>query len=109
MQDAVPDEALVVRGGRNLPEDIARGIATHPAGVTGVSAEAREGLGVVDLARTIPHGSVGVTTAGAIRAAGGDVVRTAGRSRNHVTVTGLTPAALSALLTPTTPNPAKQD
>ncbi|BAZ15738.1 hypothetical protein NIES4071_76100 [Calothrix sp. NIES-4071] len=35
----IPDEALVVRGGRNRPEDIERGIGTHPSGVTGISVE----------------------------------------------------------------------
>jgi len=35
----IPDEALVVRGGRNRPEDIQRGTGTHPSGVTGISVE----------------------------------------------------------------------
>jgi hypothetical protein len=61
---------------------------------------------VEDLAAGIPHGQLGVTTAGAIRAAGGDVVRTSGRSPHHATVIGLGPEAASRLLTPTIPNPA---
>lgn len=102
----LPDEALVVRGGRNRPEDIARATGTHPSGVTGVSVESAAGLTVGQLAAGVPHGQVGVTTVGAVRAAGGDVVRTSGRSPNHATMTGLTPDRASGLLTPTVPNPA---
>jgi hypothetical protein len=35
----IPDEALVVRGGRNYPDDIRRRIGTHPSGITGISTE----------------------------------------------------------------------
>ncbi|MBD2307463.1 flavoredoxin [Chroococcidiopsis sp. FACHB-1243] len=103
----IPDEALVVRGGRNRPEDIRRGIGTHPSGVSGISVECAVGLLVEELAATIPHGQIGVTMVGKVRLAGGDVVRTSGRSSNHATLTGLTPEQISKLLTPTFPNPAK--
>jgi hypothetical protein len=63
------------------------------------------GVSVTDLAAAISHGQIGVTTVGAIRQMGGDVVRTTGRSPSHATVTGLTPEQLSGLLTPTIPNP----
>ncbi len=66
--------------------------------------ECAEDLSVVELAAAIPHGQRGVTTAGAVRAAGGDVVRTSGRSPNHAV--GLSPEEASHLLTPTIPNPA---
>lgn len=108
MAERIPDEALVVRGGRNLPDDLRRGSQTHPAGVTGASVECREGLSVEELAANVPHGQVGVTTVGAVRAAGGEVVRTSGRSPNHATLTGLAPDEASRLLTPTVPNPAKK-
>src|SRR5438105_15553465 len=85
----IPDEALVVRGGQNRPEDIERGTGIHPSGVTGVSVESAAGVSVEELARAIRHGQVGVTTAGAVRALGGDVVRTAGRSPHHATLTGI--------------------
>ena len=104
----IPDEALVVRGGQNRPADIVRGTGTHPSGVTGVSVECAVGLSVAALATAIPHGQIGTTTASAIRQAGGDVVRTTGRSPNHATVIGLTPDEMSRLLTPTTPNPARE-
>jgi hypothetical protein len=108
LAERIPDEALVVRGGRNQPEDLRRGTRTHPSAVTGVSVECAEGLSVERLAASVPHGQVGVTTVGAIRAAGGDVVRTAGRGPHHATVFGLSPEEASRLLTPTIANPAKQ-
>ncbi len=107
MPDVIPDEALIVRGGRNRPEDIERGTGTHPCGITGISVESAAGSSAEQLAAAIPHGQVGVTTVGTVRAAGGDVVRTTGRTPNHATLTGLTPEEASRLLTPTIPNPAK--
>ncbi|MBN3884580.1 MAG: flavoredoxin [Nostoc sp.] len=103
----IPDEALVVRGGRNRPEDIRRAIGTHPSGITGISVECAVGLSVAELALSIPHGQIGVTTLGEVRQAGGDVIRTSGKSANHATLTGLNPQQISQLLTPTVPNPAK--
>lgn len=103
----ISDDAFVVRGGRNRPEDIERGTATHPSGVTGVSVHAAEGLSAEELAETIPHGRVGVTTVGEVRAMGGDVVRTSGRSPDHATLIGLMPKQASNLLTPTMRNPAQ--
>lgn len=105
----LPDEALVVRGGRNTPEQIEAGIGQHPSGVVGVSVESAPGLTVAELAANLPHGRVGVTTVGKVRAAGGDVIPTSGRSPNHATLTGLPPAEISRLLTPTEPNPARND
>lgn len=62
---------------------------------------------VVELSVAIPHGQIGVTTAGEVRKAGGDVIRTSGRSPYHATLNGLTPEQITLLLTPTIPNPAK--
>jgi hypothetical protein len=104
----LPDEALVVRGGKNRPEDILRGIGTHPSGVTGISVESGVELSVEELALMIPHSQIGVTTIGAIRQAGGDVIRTSGRSPNHATLTGLSPEIISELMTPTMPNPSRK-
>ncbi len=107
MAERIPDEALVVRGGRNQPADVHRGTTTHPSGVTGTSVECEVGASVAELAAGLPHGQVGATTVGAIRAAGGDVIRTTGRSPHHATLVGLSPDEASRLLTPTLPNPAK--
>ncbi len=108
MAERIPDDALVVRGGRNLPADLRRGTNTHPSGLTGSSVACAEGTSVEELAAALPHGQVGVTTVGAIRAAGGDVVSTAGVSPHHATLVGLSPEEASRLFTPAIPNPAKK-
>ncbi len=106
--ERIPNEALVVRGGRNHPEDVRRGTGTHPSRVTGISVECAVGLSIEELAVVVPHGQVGVTTVNEVRKAGGDVIRTSGRSPYHATLTGLTPEQISNLLTPTVPNSARQ-
>lgn len=105
--DIIPDEAIVIRGGQNRPEDIQRGIGTHPSGVTGISVQCGVGLPIEELCDTIPHHQVGSTTVGAVRRADGDVMRTSGRSASHATLTGLTPDEISLLLNPTFSNPAQ--
>ena len=105
MPERLPDDAIVVRGGRNRPEDIARGWGIHPSGVAGVSVEAASSTSLSELCTTIPHTQIGVTTIEAIRAAGGDVIRTSGRSPYHATLTGLTPDQASLLLNPIQPKP----
>ena len=87
---------------------IAQPILSVEQALTGVSVECAVGLSVAELAVVIPHGQIGVTTAGAVRQMGGDAVRTTGRSPYHATVTGLTPEQISGLLTPTIPNPARE-
>jgi len=104
----ISDDALVVRGGNNRPEDIRRGMGTHPSGVTGISVECGIHVTIMQLVMLIPHGQIGVTTVGEIRKAGGDVIRTSGRSPYHATLTGLTPEQASRLLTPTVPNPVRE-
>lgn len=103
--EIIPDEALVIRGGLNLPDDIRRGAGTHPSGVTGISVECALESSVEELAAIIPHGQLGCTNVGKVRQAGGDVIRTSGRSLNHATLVGLTPEQISSLLTPTIPKP----
>jgi hypothetical protein len=103
--EVVPDEALVVRGGKNRPEDILRGTGLHPSGVVGISVECAIGISVEELAAGIPHRQIGITTVGKIRQAGGDVIRTSGRRISHATLVGLTHEQTSELLNPTIPNP----
>jgi hypothetical protein len=105
--EVLSDNAIVLRGGRNRPEDIRRGIGTHPSGITGISVECGEGISIQALSVSIPHGQIGVTTVGAVRAVGGDVIRTSGRSPYHATLAGLISEEISLLLTPTIPNPSK--
>lgn len=52
--ERILDEALVVRGGRNRPEDIKRGTGTHPSGITGISVECGVGLSISELALLYP-------------------------------------------------------
>lgn len=102
----LPDEALVVRAGTNMPpkganspQGIANGMGMHPDGVFGFSAESGAGATLCQLCATLPNKQVGVTTAGAIRNAGGDAILThSSRSPTHVTVTGLSPETASQLM-----------
>jgi hypothetical protein len=81
----LPDAAFVVRGGQNLPANFAQGsgVTVDVGGkIEGVSVNAAPGLSVQELTAQnphtgypgIPHNHVGVTTVGAIRAAGGDII-----------------------------------
>ena len=65
--------------------------------------------GLVLLEAEVRNGQVGVTTVGEIRKAGGDVVRTSGRSPYHATLTGLTSEQISELFVLTIPNPAREN
>lgn len=104
----IPDDAFVIRGGRNQASDIQRGTDTHPAGIIGVSVVSAEGVPVAELAQTIPHRQIGIATVAEVRKAGGDVVQTTGGSPYHATLTGLAPEQVSKLLTPTVPNPGRK-
>ncbi len=114
----LPDEACVVRGGQNLPAHFAQGSGvTVDAGgkIEGVSVNAAPDVSVQELTAPnphtgypgIPHHQVGITTVGAIRAAGGDVVPAPTRTNPyHATLSGLTPEQASQLFRPTMKNPS---
>jgi hypothetical protein len=111
------DAAFVVREGQNLPANFAQGSGvTVEAGGTieGVSVNAAPGISVQELTAPnphtgypgIPHNHIGVTTVGAIRAAGGDVIPSPTRTNSyHATLSGLTPEQASRLFRPTVKNP----
>lgn len=101
------DNATVVRGGLNTPKSIEAGTGTHLEGVTGVSLE-RGTCSVKDLAKPLPHNQIGVTTVGDVRKAGGDVIKTTGKSENHATLTDLSLERASQLLNPPIKNPNKE-
>jgi hypothetical protein len=113
----LPDDALVVRGGQNLPENFAEGsrVTIDVGGqLQGVLVNAAPGLSIKDLTAPnsqagypgIPHNRVGVTTVGKVRALGGDVVPSPTKKNpNHATLSGLTPEQASGLFRPTTKNP----
>jgi hypothetical protein len=113
---SLPDDALVVRGGLNLPENFAQGsgVIVAPDGrIEKVSVNAGAGASITDLTATsqtgyagIPHRQIGVTTVGAIRAAGGEVTATPTRKNPfHATLSGLTPEEASKSFRPTIKNP----
>lgn len=84
MAETIPDDAFVVRGGLNLPENFASasGATVDAQGIlANVSVNAGRDLTVDELTAPntatgypgILNKQIGVTTAGAIRAAGGEV------------------------------------
>ncbi|MBI5692759.1 MAG: RHS repeat-associated core domain-containing protein [Verrucomicrobia bacterium] len=104
----LPDSAIVVRGGINSPQSIANGagvVVGADGRIVGLSVQSAPGESLQVLANRVhvPHNQIGVTTVGAIRAAGGDVVVTPGRGF-HAEVQGLTPEKMSQLLS-IQPNP----
>ncbi len=115
----LPDDAVVVRGGKNLPENFAEGssVTVDSGGkIHGVSVNAAAGLSVKALTAPnsqtgypgIPHNQVGVTTVGKVRALGGDVVPSPKKKNpNHATLSGLTPEEASRLFRPTVKNPSR--
>jgi len=118
--EPLPDAALVVRGGQNLPENFVKG-----SGVTvgadkslqGVSVNSAPGLTVKELTGAISrtgypgilNNQVGVTNVGAVREYGGDVVSSATRTNPHHSIlSGLTAEDASRLFRPTLLNPSRR-
>ncbi len=106
---ALPDEAFVVRGGVNEPDNFAKGsgVATDAAGMLSqVSVQCAPGKTVRDLSRRLLNGQVGWTTLGQVREAGGEVDPdpTPGNP-DHCLLRGLDAATASRLFTPTIPHP----
>jgi hypothetical protein len=111
------DDALVVRGGLNLPDSfvLGSGVSLDDAGkLQDVSVNAANGVSLSELTAPnaatdypgIPHTQVGVTTVGKIRAAGGQVNPSPTmRNPNHATRSGLTPEQAAGLFRPTVLNP----
>ena len=116
----LPDDTWVVRGGQNLPENFAQGsgVSVDASGkVQGVSVNSAPGLSVQELTAPnpqtgypgVPHNQVGVTTVGAVRGAGGDVVPAPTRANpHHAILSGLTPEQASKLFRPTRKNPNRR-
>jgi hypothetical protein len=117
--EPLPDEALIVRGGQNLPENFAKGsgVTVGADGVLGGIGEfrPRRGGGRLDGCHPryrlsgILNNQVGVTTVGAIRQGGGTVVPSPTRTNpSHATLSGLTPEQASRLFRPTILNPSRR-
>jgi RHS repeat-associated protein len=92
------DEALVVRGGNLINQTPGRfNIQPHKVvGTPGFSVQCNGGTCISDLTKVLPNYKVSVTTVGAVRKAGGDVVSTPGTGF-HATVTGLSAEEASKL------------
>ena len=120
MAAQIANDALVVRGGLNLPESFIQGSGVEierDGKLQGVSVNAAAGLTSEILSAPIgqtgypgiPNRQIGVTTVGAIRAAGGEVESLpTRRNPNHATLSGLTPKRASELFRPTIQNPSKR-
>ncbi len=106
---SLPDDALVVRGGLNEPDNFSKGtgVNTDTDGLLSeVSVQCAPGKTEKELARPLLNGQIGVTTLGRVRAAGGEVDPdpTAGNP-DHCLLRGLDAATASSLFTPTKSNP----
>ena len=103
------DEALVCRGGTCPADRFAggSGVTIDAAGrLSGVSVNSAPGRTVEELTASIPNKQVGVTTVGAVRAAGGDVIPDPRpNSPFHCQLYGITPVQAARLFTPTRQNP----
>ena len=108
----LPDDAPVVRGGTNKPEQFTggSGVTTDSAGnIQGVSVNSAPGKTVAELSKEIPHNKVGTTTVGDVRKAGGDVVPSPTKNnQNHATMGGVTAEKASELMNPVIKNPSKE-
>ncbi|WWT62938.1 RHS repeat-associated core domain-containing protein [Burkholderia pyrrocinia] len=108
--DRLPDAAIVCRGGSCTAEKFRQGsgVTVGTGGkLDGVSVNSAMGKSLDELTSGIPHGKVGVTTVGDVRAAGGNVVASPTYNNpNHATLSGITAELAESLMTPTVRNPS---
>jgi len=106
---SLPDDALVVRGGVNGPDNFTKGtgLLIDAAGLLSeVSVQCAPGKTTWELSRPLMNGKIGVTTVREVRKAGGEVdPAPAPGNPDHCLLRGLDAAAASSLFTPTIPNP----
>jgi hypothetical protein len=102
----VPNCAIVCRGGTCTTDLFRTGSGVSTDATTGKLSGISTGVGdsVAAASKNIPHAKVGVTTAGEIRAAGGEVVNDRG---NHAEVSGLTAERAADLFKNVQRNPNK--
>jgi RHS repeat-associated protein len=103
------DDANVVRGGK--PENIPNGTGVTIGAdgkLNGVSVNGANGASVPELSKGLPQGTVSTTTAGQVRAAGGDVIPSpTAANPNHCTMCGITPQQAQKIMK-NIPNPDKK-
>ncbi len=106
---ALPNDALVVRGGLNEPDNFTKGtgVSADADGLLSeVSVQCASGKTEKELARPLLNGQIGVTTLGELRAAGGEVdPAPTPDNPDHCLLRGLDAATASSLFTPTKANP----
>ncbi len=109
--EALPNEALVVRGGLNKPENFVNGSGVtidSNGNLQGVSVNSAPGKSVTELSQGVPNNKVGVTTVGDVRSAGGEVTPSGTEGNpNHCTMCGVRPQKASELMQ-VIPNPARK-
>jgi hypothetical protein len=107
----LPNSAIVVRGGlcKAANFENGTGVTVGQGGkLSGVSVGSQEGATVETLSSYFPHPKVGATTAGEIRAMGGDVSPLpTSNNPTHATTWGLDASQLEKIFNPVFPNPIK--
>ncbi len=111
IDEGLSDDASVVRGGTCRAEQFTNGsgVTTGSDGkLNGVSVSSGNDLSIEQLTARDPHGKVGVTTVGAIRDLGGDVIPSPSATNPyHCTLFGITAEQAESLFTPVIKNPSK--
>jgi hypothetical protein len=106
---ALPDEALVCRGGTCSADRFHQGsgVTLDVGGrLNGVSVNSAAMTPLDVLSAAIPNRQVGVTTVGSIRRLGGTVTPAAsGKNRFHCVLGGITPDQAADLFSPVVANP----
>lgn len=96
------DGMLLCRGGLCNADKFMKGAerVNIDGSLQGVSVFGKPGMGAKDLGKLIPHSEYGVSSVGAVRSLGGNVVQQ-GNNLNHYIINGLTPQQLESLFRPT--------
>ena len=107
----LPDAAFVVRGGLNLIELLEAGSGVTVDGMGnmyGLSVNSAADKTIIELSTSIPNRQLGVTTVGAVRAAGGEVKPDPNRHNPfHCLVNGLSAIVMHGLFNPSIVNPSR--
>ena len=107
----LPDDALVVRGGVNTIELLKTGSGVTvdtASNLHGLSVNSAPGKTVAELAVGMPNRQIGVTSVGAVRAAGGEVIpHPTVQNPYHCQIEDISADAIHILLNPPDLNPSR--